>query len=263
MSSDEQQRGFGTRAIKAATHAPRVEQHPAAVPIYQSATFHAQDVDDYAALVGFERPGYTYSRLENPTADALAAAFAEMHGAEAGYAFGSGMGAIHATLVALVRAGDRTWPESLRRDLQMVFQDPFASLNPHMRLMDQVAEPLRNYKICSGSDLQERVAQLFDRVELPRSFMRRFPHELSGGEQQRVAIARAFITDPAILFADEPTGNLDEETAGKITELLFSINKELGTSLVMVTHNLQLAAYTGRILKLKGGKIMEDKAVTV
>ena len=107
MSTDEQQRGFGTRAIKAATRAPEVEQQPASVPIYQTATFHAQDVDDYAELVGFERPGYTYSRLENPTAEAMAGAFAELHGAEAGYAFGSGMGAIHATLLALVRAGDR------------------------------------------------------------------------------------------------------------------------------------------------------------
>ena len=107
MSVDEQQRGFGTRAIKAATRTPKVEQQPAAVPIYQSATFHAQDVDDYAELVGFERPGYTYARLQNPTADAMADAFAELHGAEAGFAFGSGMGAIHATLLALVRSGDR------------------------------------------------------------------------------------------------------------------------------------------------------------
>jgi len=107
MSVDEQQRGFGTRAIKAATRAPKVEQHPAAVPIYQSATFHAEDVDDYAELVGFERPGYTYARLQNPTADAMADAIAELHGAEAGFAFGSGMGAIHATLLALVRSGDR------------------------------------------------------------------------------------------------------------------------------------------------------------
>ncbi len=101
------ERGFGTRAIKAATRAPRVEQGPAAVPIYQSATFHAADVDDYAALIGFERPGYTYARIENPTADAMASAFAELHGAEAGFAFGSGMGAIHAALISLLRAGDR------------------------------------------------------------------------------------------------------------------------------------------------------------
>ena len=99
--------GFGTRAIKAATRAPRVEQGPAAVPIYQSATFHARDVDDYAALISFGRPGYTYARIENPTADALAAAFAELHGAQAGFAFGSGMAAIHAALLSLVSAGDR------------------------------------------------------------------------------------------------------------------------------------------------------------
>jgi methionine-gamma-lyase len=99
--------GFGTRAIKAATRAPRLEQGPAAVPIYQSATFHARDVDDYADLIGFGRPGYTYARIENPTADALATAFAELHGAQAGFAFGSGMAAIHAAILSLVSAGDR------------------------------------------------------------------------------------------------------------------------------------------------------------
>jgi methionine-gamma-lyase len=99
--------GFGTRAIKAATRAPRVEQGPAAVPIYQSATFHARDVDDYADLIGFGRPGYTYARIENPTADALASAFAELHAAEAGFAFGSGMAAIHAAILSIVNAGDR------------------------------------------------------------------------------------------------------------------------------------------------------------
>jgi len=105
--ADDAPLGFGTRAIGAATRAPRIEQGSAAVPIYQSATFHARDVDDYAALIGFERPGYTYSRIENPTATALADTFAELHGAEAGFAFGSGMAAIHAALLSLLRAGDR------------------------------------------------------------------------------------------------------------------------------------------------------------
>ena len=77
------------------------------MPIYQSATFHARDVDDYADLIGFGRPGYTYARIENPTADALATAFAELHGAQAGFAFGSGMAAIHAAILSLVSAGDR------------------------------------------------------------------------------------------------------------------------------------------------------------
>src|SRR5687767_2444258 len=85
-----------------------------------------------------------------------------------------------------------------------------------------------------------------------------YPSQLSGGEQQRVAMARAFITDPKILFADEPTGNLDEENAHHITELLFGLNKEEATTLVLVTHNLELAQRTNRILKMKGGKLVQD-----
>ncbi len=85
-----------------------------------------------------------------------------------------------------------------------------------------------------------------------------YPSQLSGGEQQRVAMARAFITNPKILFADEPTGNLDEENAVHITELLFKMNKEQGTTLVLVTHNLELAQKTQRILKMKGGRMVEE-----
>lgn len=85
-----------------------------------------------------------------------------------------------------------------------------------------------------------------------------YPSQLSGGEQQRVAMARAFITDPKILFADEPTGNLDEENATHITDLLFGMNKEKGTTLVLVTHNLDLAQRTQRILRMRGGKLVEE-----
>jgi putative ABC transport system ATP-binding protein len=85
-----------------------------------------------------------------------------------------------------------------------------------------------------------------------------YPTQLSGGEQQRVAMARAFITDPKVLFADEPTGNLDEENAQHITELLFGMNKENGTTLILVTHNLDLAQRTQRILRMKGGKLVEE-----
>ena len=85
-----------------------------------------------------------------------------------------------------------------------------------------------------------------------------YPSQLSGGEQQRVAIARAFITDPKILFADEPTGNLDEENAHHVTELLFNMNREKGTTLVLVTHNIELAHRTQRVLKMKGGKLVEE-----
>jgi putative ABC transport system ATP-binding protein len=107
----------------------------------------------------------------------------------------------------------------------------------------------RNIKT-KAKDLLARVG-LGDRYE-------HYPTQLSGGEQQRVAIARAFITDPKILFADEPTGNLDEENAHHVTDLLFNMNKELGTTLVLVTHNLDLAMKTQRILKMRGGKIAEE-----
>jgi len=86
-----------------------------------------------------------------------------------------------------------------------------------------------------------------------------YPMQLSGGEQQRVAIARAFFSNPRILFADEPTGNLDEETAEHVTEILFDVNREQGTTLVLVTHNTDLAEHTDRILQLKGGKLVADK----
>jgi len=137
-----------------------------------------------------------------------------------------------------------------------VFQN--FQLLPTLTALENVMIPL---ELRGGRKNISSVAEsLLDRVGLAER-MHHYPSQLSGGEQQRVAIARAFITDPKILFADEPTGNLDEETAGIITNLLFEINKEKGTTLVLVTHNLQLAAHTGRILKLKGGILIEDKAI--
>jgi putative ABC transport system ATP-binding protein len=102
-----------------------------------------------------------------------------------------------------------------------------------------------------------KAKELLNRVGL-KDRLHHYPSQLSGGEQQRVAMARAFITDPKILFADEPTGNLDEENAHHITDLLFGMNKEQATTLVLVTHNLELAQRTQRILRMKGGKLVDD-----
>ncbi len=102
---------------------------------------------------------------------------------------------------------------------------------------------------------------LLDRVGLGGRFSH-YPSQLSGGEQQRVALARAFITSPKILFADEPTGNLDGENATLIEELLFEMNREEKTTLVLVTHNLELAAKTERVLRMKGGKLVEDSSTS-
>jgi putative ABC transport system ATP-binding protein len=106
-------------------------------------------------------------------------------------------------------------------------------------------------------DAGEKARDLLDRVGLgDRSH--HYPSQLSGGEQQRVAMARAFIANPKILFADEPTGNLDEENAHHITELLFGMNREHNTTLVLVTHNLELAQRTQRILRMRGGRLEEE-----
>src|SRR5688572_129188 len=106
-------------------------------------------------------------------------------------------------------------------------------------------------------NVSPKAKELLARVGL-QDRMHHYPNQLSGGEQQRVAIARAFMNNPKILFADEPTGNLDEENANHITDLLFSINREAGTTIVLVTHNTELARKTSRILRMKGGKLVEE-----
>lgn len=105
-----------------------------------------------------------------------------------------------------------------------------------------------------------KAKELLSRVGLADR-LHHYPTQLSGGEQQRVAMARAFITEPKILFADEPTGNLDEENSQHITDLLFGLNKEQGTTLVLVTHNLELAQKTERILRMRGGKLVDQQRV--
>jgi putative ABC transport system ATP-binding protein len=105
-----------------------------------------------------------------------------------------------------------------------------------------------------------KAKELLSRVGLADR-MHHYPTQLSGGEQQRVAMARAFITEPKILFADEPTGNLDEENSQHITDLLFGLNKEQRTTLVLVTHNLELAQKTERILRMRGGKLVDQQRV--
>jgi putative ABC transport system ATP-binding protein len=120
--------------------------------------------------------------------------------------------------------------------------------------LENVMVPL---ELRGEKNVMPKAKELLHRVGLGDR-LQHYPSQLSGGEQQRVAMARAFITDPKILFADEPTGNLDEENAQHITELLFGMNKELHTTLVLVTHNLELAQKTQRILRMKGGRLVEE-----
>ena len=107
----------------------------------------------------------------------------------------------------------------------------------------------------SKKEMEQHYKEVTDALGI-YDLSQKYPNEISGGQQQRVAIARALVRKPKILFADEPTGNLDEETSDSIEALLFEINKEQGTTLVIVTHDDALAHKTDRILKLKGGKIV-------
>jgi putative ABC transport system ATP-binding protein len=135
-----------------------------------------------------------------------------------------------------------------------VFQN--FQLLPTLTALENVMVPMELKK---EKDIRSRALELLDQVGLA-SRTHHYPSQLSGGEQQRVSIARAFANQPKILFADEPTGNLDAETSEKVESLLFNLNKAAGTTLVMVTHDLELAAKTGRIIKLKGGKLVSDES---
>jgi putative ABC transport system ATP-binding protein len=130
-------------------------------------------------------------------------------------------------------------------------------LLPTINALENVMLPL---ELRGEKKIKGRAEEMLARVGLEER-MDHYPSQLSGGEQQRVAIARAFIASPKILFADEPTGNLDEETADIVSSLLFQLNREEHTTLVLVTHNLNLAENTGRILKLERGLLIEDITV--
>lgn len=127
-------------------------------------------------------------------------------------------------------------------------------LIPTLTALENVMIPL---ELRAGKNIKERSMHLLERVGLKERYDH-YPSQLSGGEQQRVSLARAFSNEPKILFADEPTGNLDDSTGQNVEKLLFDLNKELGTTLIIVTHDNELAALTGRTIKLKGGNIISD-----
>jgi len=131
-------------------------------------------------------------------------------------------------------------------------------LLPTLTALENVMVPL---ELRGEKNIRPRALDLLDKVGLADRG-HHYPTQLSGGEQQRVSLARAFSNKPQILFADEPTGNLDAETSEKVVKLLFDLNKEAGTTLVVVTHDLDLAAKTQRIIKIKGGRIISDTAAS-
>ncbi|MEM1056873.1 MAG: ABC transporter ATP-binding protein [Bacteroidota bacterium] len=128
-------------------------------------------------------------------------------------------------------------------------------LLPTLTALDNVAVPL---ELRGDRGARDEARQLLDRVGLAER-TGHYPSQLSGGEQQRVAVARAFAGSPTLLFADEPTGNLDDGTGSRVEDLLFDLNREAGTALVVVTHDLQLAARCDREIRLRGGRVVEPE----
>jgi len=174
----------------------------------------------------------------------------------------AGLDAPNSGSVALCGLDLNTLNEDQRAQLRnkevgFIFQN--FQLLPTLTALENVSVPL---ELKGAKDAIQKSRSLLEKVGLADR-VHHYPSQLSGGEQQRVAIARAFANTPSILFADEPTGNLDAETGEKVIQLLLNLNKENGTTLVIITHDLDLANRTQQILTLKGGKIVTNQSTVV
>lgn len=146
----------------------------------------------------------------------------------------------------------------IRRHTGIVFQDPASSLNPRLPIGESIGEPLLLSGDAKGAELDKRVEELLDRVELPRSYRNRYPHELSGGQRQRVGIARALALTPDLLIADEPTSALDVSVQARFLELLQELQNQLKFACLFITHDLAVVdILSHRIAVLQNGRLVE------
>jgi len=147
----------------------------------------------------------------------------------------------------------------LRRDMQIIFQDPGGSLNPRMRVGSIVGEPLEVHGMASGDELRERVEALLERCGLWRAAADRYPHEFSGGQRQRIGIARALALQPKMIVCDEPTSALDVSVQSEILNLLADLQQQFGLSYLFISHDMAVIHHIcDRIAVMKDGKIVEE-----
>ncbi len=148
--------------------------------------------------------------------------------------------------------------QALRKEMQIIFQDPFASLNPRMRVQEIVSEPLVVHNLAKGAELRDRAAVLLQKVGLSADSLVRYPHEFSGGQRQRIGIARALASKPSFIVADEPVSALDVSVQAQIINLLEDLRAEMGLSFLFIAHDLNIVRYfSDRVAVMYLGKIME------
>lgn len=147
----------------------------------------------------------------------------------------------------------------MRQKMQIIFQDPYASLNPRKTVGDIIGQPLKIHGLASGSDVNDRVADLMEKVGLNVSQMNRYPHQFSGGQRQRIGIARALILNPQFIVCDEPVSALDVSIQAQIIELLSELKQELGLTYLFISHDISVIGYVSeRIAVMYLGKIVEE-----
>jgi len=145
-----------------------------------------------------------------------------------------------------------------RREMQIIFQDPYSSLNPRMSAGDIVGELLKVHGIADGKEMEEQVAELFDRVGLRKAQMNSFPHEFSGGQQQRIGIARALAANPDFIVADEPISALDVSIQAQIINLIERLQRERNLTYLFISHDLRAIRHTSdRVAVMYLGKLVE------